>query len=198
MVTPYITKEEIRLRLSGINASNATDELLEEICIEVTDVVNMELGFEFDGYTEGERVVFGYNTPYLTLPAHNAGTITEVRWGSSEGSLLTDWVAQADGTLLRNAAAFFQPPYYPSTAGWGAGAYVITGEWGFGAPPPSIKKVCLELAINTWRAKDKGLYTDIIGVEGGGGIRYIGGFNNQQQHILDNVKAKYLGGVVFA
>jgi hypothetical protein len=55
-----------------------------------------------------------------------------------------------------------------------------------------VKEVALEIAVNIWRSKDKGLWTDIIGVEsGGGGIRFIGGLTNQQKAILDAVKAQY-------
>lgn len=200
MTEPYITPEDIRMRLTNIGAGATIDARLEEWCIEVTDVVNTELGFAFEDYSTEERVVFAYGTPYLFLPPHAFGSVTSVVMGA-DGAILTDWQELPDGTLRLTSAGAYINSFYPypyADTLWGIGGYTITADWGYGEVPASVKKVCAELATNTERTKDKGLFTDIIGVEGGGAIRYIGGFTKEQQHILDNIKAKYAGGVVFA
>ena len=45
--------------------------------------------------------------------------------------------------------------------------------------------------MNIWRSKDKGSFTDGIGVEGGGAVRFIGGLTKQLQMILQNIVDRY-------
>lgn len=187
MVIPYITPADIRMRLTNIGAGVAVDARLAEWCIEVTDVVNTELGFSFDGYdADTERILFSFGLPYLYLPPHLVGSVTAVVWGQ-DTTPLTDWQELTDGKIQRTLTGDY--PRYPYA--WGTGYYTVTADWGYGEAPPAVKKVCAELATNTERTKDKGLFTDIIGIEGQGGLRYIGGFTKEQQHILNRIKAKY-------
>jgi hypothetical protein len=48
--------------------------------------------------------------------------------------------------------------------------------------------VCLELAVNIWRGKDRGMWTETIGVDGEGGLRFTGGMTSQQRSILRAAK----------
>jgi hypothetical protein len=57
--------------------------------------------------------------------------------------------------------------------------------------------VCLELAANIWRAKDKGMFTDAIGVDpvgqatGGGGIAYGQMFTRTQRATVEAVRSAF-------
>jgi len=92
------------------------------------------------------------------------------------------WEATSSGSLYR-------------ASGWGGAVwgdlprYRVTAVWGYGpTPPDSVVQLTLELAVNIWRSRDKGGFTEIVGVEGSGGIRQIAGLNTQQQMILESLR----------
>ncbi len=199
-MTAYVIPEDMRLYLDKVPTGGPADELLDLIGVRATDIVDTYLGFSFDGYTTEGRVVFGIvGSPYLYLPAHAAGSVTGVLLGTGTDAL-TDWSEQSDGSLLRtNISGIYGSSYLAGQPwGWGGYGYTITADWGYGDPPEAVKEVALEIAINIYRSRDKGLYTDVIGVEGSGGIRYIGGLTKQQADILKRVQDKYAGSVVFS
>jgi hypothetical protein len=54
--------------------------------------------------------------------------------------------------------------------------------------PDQVVEVVLELAVNIWRSRDKGGFSEMVGVEGGGAIRAVSGLTKQQQATLENVR----------
>ena len=64
-----------------------------------------------------------------------------------------------------------------------------------GANPMELKRgidqaveVVLELAVNIWRSRDKGGFSEVVGAEGGGAIRAVAGLTKQQQATLENLR----------
>lgn len=185
-----VTRDDVKLRLEQLADTAEHDTLLDAICTEIEDVITLYLGFSFAGYgTPTTKTVYGTGTPYLMLPPHEPASITLV---VSEGSTsaLTGYVEDEDGTLYFTG----YPPY--SGYGWYQGQrYTVTAEWGYGDPPDSIKKVAIEMACAAFRERDKAYSSDVIGVEGAGGmaIGYKGALLKQHKMILDLTKRRYLG-----
>lgn len=185
-----VTKADVKLRLEQLATSTEHDALLDRICTEIEDVITLYLGFSFDGYgTATTKTVYGTGTPFLTLPPHNPSSITLV---TSEGSTsaITGYTEDEDGTLYFTSYS----PY--SSYGWYQGQrYTVTAEWGYGDPPDSIKKVAVEMACAAFRERDKAYSSDVIGVEGAGGmaIGYKGALLKQHEMILRLTKRRYLG-----
>ena len=61
----------------------------------------------------------------------------------------------------------------------------MTARWGYGPAPDEIEQVTLELAVNMWRSKDKGGFTDVVGVEGQGSIRAVAHLTSGQKAVLE-------------
>jgi hypothetical protein len=178
-----------------VTIAPATDALLQLCLDRATDIVRGAMRsllddstFDYAAYTTEARLVRGYDSSYLRLPPHDLGTATLVEYqsGSNPSSytaLTADqWEQTATGALYRSA-------------GWGGGIsgddprYRVTASWGYGpTPPAAIAELVLELAVNIYRTKDSGGYTDVIGVEGAGAIRQVSGLNRQQQMVLENLR----------
>jgi hypothetical protein len=47
------------------------------------------------------------------------------------------------------------------------------------------------VAVNIWRSKDRGLYSEIQGAEDGGSVRYIGGLTTTQHMMVLNITRRY-------
>ena len=68
------------------------------------------------------------------------------------------------------------------------GRYRVTAAWGYGPDVPSaIEQLTLELAVNIWRSRDKGGFSEIVGADGGGAVRQVARLNKQQQATLQNI-----------
>jgi hypothetical protein len=174
----------------------ATDSVLQDCLDRATDIVRNALRslladptFDYAAYgVAATKIVRGYDSYYLHLPAYDlmSATLVEYQSGSNPSSytsLTSDqWEAQADGRLYR-------------ASGWGGGIagdyprYRITAVWGYGPTPPlAIEQLTLELAVNIWRSRDKGGFTELVGTEGQGAIRQIAGLNKQQAMTLENLR----------
>lgn len=174
----------------------ATDSVLQDCLDRATDIVRSAMRslladplFDYAAYgVASTKIVRAFDSYYLRLPAYSLGTVTLVEYqsGSNPSTYTTltsdQWEAQADGRLYR-------------AAGWGGGIasdyprYRITAVWGYGpTPPDAIEQLTLELAVNIWRSRDKGGFTEIVGVNGSGGIKQIAGLNKQQQMTLENLR----------
>lgn len=199
-----ITVEQLGDYLEQVDTT-ADATLLEAVIGRAESIVDEYLGFTFAGYdaTATERVITAYGTSVLVLPPHEAGSVTQV---TLEGSttLLTDWTEDStSGNLTFEGWLPFGSSTYGLAWGafspfgyWGPGRYAVTAKWGYGTAPAALEEVCLELAVNIWRGRDKGMWADVIGVEGSGGLRFTGGVTNQQRAILDSIREKYTGGSV--
>jgi len=81
--------------------------------------------------------------------------------------------------------------YLYRPGGWPRARYAATARWGYGEPPAAIVEVTLQVAVNLWQARQAGQFSDIVGVEGGGGVGYARALTNQQRMIIDDVRLRY-------
>lgn len=184
-----ITAADIREYLDAQQATptNVPSALLEKIAERAQDMVYSALGFEFAAYgaTTTTKNVFGSGSPILYLPAHEAGSVTTVTpYGSS--SAITGWIEQADGSLYLTG-------HNPrAIGGWVENYnYTVTAKWGYGPVPDDVTQVMLEIAVNIFRGRGKGMFESAIGETGAGQIRFIGGVTSQQRAVLNAVRRKY-------
>lgn len=189
----YASLIDIHRLLPQIEDTAENNVLLQSCLSRATDIVRgtmraMLADKEFDYTTWGvasTKIVRGHVGSYLTLPPHQAGTATLVEYQSGTNpatysTLADQWLAEGE-------------QLYRST-GWGGYSplrYRVTAVWGYGpTAPESVVQVVLELSVNFWRGKDKAMYTDTIGVDGQGSVKYIGGITNLQRQIIENVCAQ--------
>lgn len=121
---------------------------------------------------------------YLKPPIHQAGSITAVKTIPRPGAPIADeddvdeWT-QRDGYLILGSM-------------WaGRQWYRITAVFGYGPAPAAAQQLALEVAVNIWRSKDRGLYSEIQGAEDGGSVRYIGGLTATQRMMALNITRRY-------
>ncbi len=185
-----IVKADVKLFLDQIGTEY--DSLLDVICTEVQDMIELDLGFTFGGYTSATTVTaYGNGTPWLILPPHQAGTITSVYaepHSGGTGTNIVGWAEQPNGNLYFSG-------YYPGGYGFGPYRYTVTGNFGYGtAWPAAVKEVATEVAVNIFKERTKGAFSDVIGVEGSGGevvAAYKGAFTKRQRYVLDMTRRKY-------
>jgi hypothetical protein len=185
VTTGYVTVPDLRFMLSQVEQSVATDIWFAQIIAAAERIVNDALGFTFADYgvTPTTKRVRAEKSRYLKLPPYKYGSITsivKVNGVTPETTQVTDWEETEDKFHLYRDAYWTQNQRYE-----------VTAIWGYGPAPESIKQLVKELSVNIWRSSDKGLFTEIIGADGGGQIRYIGGLNTQQRMVVTNVRAKF-------
>ena len=122
---------------------------------------------------------------WLHLPPYQAGTITSVAsYDATEALTSADYDVNADDTH-----------YLYNDDAWTHKRYRVTAKWGYGTPPAALVEVALQVAVNLWRSKDRGLYTDVIGVEAGPGggtvVGYQGALTNQQKLVIAAIRGDY-------
>lgn len=191
MAAPYISEVELQEYLDQTQGKPEVRGPLIRIIARACSIIDEYLNFGFADYptTASDVTVYSYGDPVMRLPAHQLGSITAVKDAAGNTIASTSYSESADGSLQYGGVQAFGWPYANiAVGGWPPGRYVVTAKWGYGPAPDAIKEVALELAVNIWRGKDRGLWTDVIGVEGQGGLRYTGMINNQQRAILDRVK----------
>ena len=168
----------------------ATDDTLQLCLDNATDTVRTTMrsmladpAFDYVAYTSASTaIVRGHGGQYLSIGAHQIGSVTIVAFESgSNPSAFTalsadEWEEQADGRLYR-------------AVGWASSGtntrYQITANWGYGATVPgAIQEVTLELAVNIWRSRDKGGFSETIGVDGQGATRQVAGLTKLQMQVL--------------
>jgi hypothetical protein len=187
----YATTTNLRAYLPQVATGTTNDALLQAALDRAEGIIDEALGFSFAAYgssTSTKDIQAPGNVGHwLDLPYYKASSLTAVSLISGRGltgestTAITEYEEESDQRL-----------YY--AYGWTPGAwYRVTAIWGYGAAPNSIVEVELELAVNIWRGKDRGMFSDVIGAEGGGAVGYARALTNQQKMILDNVRSKYLG-----
>ena len=175
------------LTATGASIALAADDLLQDCLDRATDMIRQALramladpGFDWTAWPAASTaIVRGYSTGYLPLPPHQAGSVTLVEYMSTSNpaayAAVPDQWLQEDGSLYR-------------AGGWTQGRYRVTAAWGYGPDVPSaIEQLTLELAVNIWRSRDKGGFSEIVGADGGGAVRQVAGLNKQQQATLQNI-----------
>lgn len=196
----------------AVTVAPTTDGLLQACLDRATGMIDEVLQpIRFTGYSAPEaRLIPGFGGTALWLPPHESGSVSAVSLG---GTAITDYTyVGADGGPTayldrRSGWATTLPgrtwEWWLAQAplGWPhdrdawvfgrtgiSGAYSVTARWGYGDPPASVEELCLELAVNIWRGRDRGMFTEVIGAEGGAMLRYTGALNKSQQAILQGVK----------
>lgn len=184
----FVTVGDLRQYLAQINRltpadASANDALLQAILDRAQSIVDGALGFTYAGYTAAaSRSILSYGGNYLELPPYRLGSITSVMMG---GTTYTDYTITPRGNLYRAAGWATWGTWGPPSWWW----VDVTAEWGYGDPPASIVEVVLELAVNLWRGKDRGMFTEVVGTESGGAVVVpLGGLNKNQREIVENVK----------
>jgi hypothetical protein len=194
-----VTVADVLEVLDQVDQGNGEyDVLLADLCARAQDTVELYLGFTFDGYTTATTaVVYGKGTPWLTLPPHEAGSITHVTIEPASGgtaSDITGWAEQSDGSIYLLGYAPDGRGWYPMTR------YVVTANFGYGTDwPEAVRQVGIELVINMFKERTKGMFSDVIGVDTDGGTTAVGytrAWTNRQKDILDRTKRKYRGLVI--
>lgn len=180
----YASVDRLRTYLSQVPDTNDTSVLLQDCLDRATGIVRDALAaaladasFAYAAWgAASTQIVRGWPTLYLALPPHQAGTVTLVEYQSTSNPAAYSTVADA---WLEEGGRLYR------AGGWGQERYRVTAVWGYGPVPAAIEELTLELAVNVFRARDKGGFTDIVGVAGG--IRHIAGLNRQQAMIVENV-----------
>ena len=81
-------------------------------------------------------------------------------------------------------------------AGWAGLRYTVTAQWGLGRPTPAITELTLEVAVNLWRGKDRGMFQEIQGSPTSGAtIRFIGGLTKEQKDLIAKERKRLTDGV---
>lgn len=188
------------------------DALLQQCLDDATGLIDPILQpIRFLGYTAPEaRLVPGVGGDTLYLPPHQPGSVSAVALG---GAAVSGWSALPSEPDLP-IEHLYRPAGWAHTApsrtwddvlrraplGWPYtrddlafvdgvhGGYAVTARWGWGDPPQAVVELCKELAVNIWRGRDRGMFTEVIGAEGGAMLRYTGALNKSQQVILQGVK----------
>lgn len=202
----YASTDQLRGYLKQIPAdvapSTTNDDLLQAVLDRSTSMVNDALGFAGVGgafatwaTAATTRDVRGEGGEWLYPPSYQPDSVDTVSEVYSKGltsettHAVTDWAeeeaSQAPGGRLYRSG------------GWGDRAwYRIGAIWGYGPAPNSIVEVTLELAVNLWRAKDAGRFSNVVGVEGGGAVGYEKALTPQQQMVVLNVARRFgFGGI---
>jgi hypothetical protein len=162
-----------------------TDALLTDILDRATDAIDQILEFSFGVYPDASaKKIMSLPARTLALPPHDPATAPTVAWNGQSITDFTHIVERKRGYLLREA-------------GWPRGPLDVTAKWGYGPAPKAIEEVALELAVNIWRAKDRGLFSDAIGVDGvgtnvgGGSVAYSGALTSHQRMVINSIKRSY-------
>lgn len=177
----YGTLEELRQKLDQVEDTEETDAALEDTLTNATAMVRQTLRaglahptFDFAAATSGTKIVRSYGGVFLSVPVHVAGSVSLIEAMSSTDPL--DYTTISDEWVEDEAGLIYRP------AGWPIdGRYRVTANWGYGTVPDDIKEITLELAVNLWRSKDKGGFTEMIGTEGDGAIRVVGALTRDQK-----------------
>ena len=187
----YATLEQLRESLTQLRQDTPVDNMLTAMLEEAASIIDGALGFSYlpveqdwTDVTATARHVRAEASEWFHLPPYQQGSITAL--ALYQGAAVTDY----------EEAWWAGRFYLYRLEGWRGDRYTITAKWGFGPAPESIRRLNIELAVNIWRTKDKGSFTEIVGVEGSGGIRYIGGLNAQQKMIIQNEQRKFREPVV--
>lgn len=186
----YITAADIKAYLPQSAALDTG--LLTTIADRATAIVDTALGFRYGTAAASARTVYGTGTPYLLLPTDTVfGSVTSVSGpaGLTVPSYTVDGRTLIALDSLGNQVSVYPAPFYSDPdygrPHWARGVpYVVNATFGAGAVPADIVQVTLEVAINIWRSKDKGSFTDVIGPDGVAGTRFVGGLTNQQRAIV--------------
>lgn len=181
-----VTVNDLRAYLGQVPLGANEDAILQAVIDRAWSIVVQFLGYEYGAYgAASAKTVVNSGGQYLYLPPHNPGSITSVVNQGGTAISASDWDEDEYGHLYLVAANFWYDwGQYNTSPSWPRGRYTVTAAWGYGTAPASVSQVTLELAVNMWRGKDRGLWSEAIGVDGSGALRFTGGLTNQQKAVL--------------
>lgn len=172
------------LAASGATIAPTTNSLLQSCLDRATETVRGQMRalladptFDWAAWPSAStKIVTGVPGEYLYLPSHQAASVSLVEYMSATNPVayttITDQWLEEDGRLWR-------------AAGWLPQRYRVTAAWGYGPTVPAqAAEVVLELAVNIWRSRDKGGFSEVVGVEGSSAMRVVAGLTKQQQATL--------------
>lgn len=189
----------LTLQANGLTGGTAPDVTIEpwtdqvlQLCLDnATDIIKRTMralladgAFDYAAYAAAAPVVVrGNGGQFLSIPAHQIGSVSAVAFESGSvpaafTALSSDeWDETPDGKLYR-AIGWATDTTYPTR-------YQITAVWGYGPDAPgTIVETTLELAVNIWRTRDRGGFTDTVGVTGQGQTMHVAGLTNLQRQGL--------------
>jgi hypothetical protein len=192
----YVTVTQLKAhklyQLVGENATNEHDGAIQQAIDAASAYIDRRLGYSFGTATAaaGARVLYGSGSDFLPLPGdYVAGSVTSV---TSAYATPPTYVERNGYLVVDRGGVSGQGRYvglYPAgTSGWLPGvAYTVNATYGYtvGAVPEDIKEACFELAVRIFRARDAG-YSDVVGVDGAGGVGYNGAEPAFVKKILDS------------
>lgn len=202
MVATLVTPADIKLyldQIAGAPTSVIDPALLTTVCNRAEAIVVRALGFSFQDYadiTPDTREAYGTGTPWLSIQPHQQGSVTAVMYDGTSSPVGAIWTEDSDGNLyITGSAPFGGYGFWGHDRNWARARYMVTATYGYGTAPDDIKEVALELAINILKERDKGMFSDVVGVEGGGAVAvgYKGAFTARQKYIINAVKRQYAG-----
>lgn len=195
----YCTASEIYEYLQQVPVTVGNTTLLGKLADRATAIIDRALGFSYAAYpgSTSAKTIYHDGGSELRLPPYQSGSLASVYLGTvASGSLVTstDYETLTNGNLLLVTGSGYNPYGYRP---WYRGMYTVTAKWGYGEVPADVKEVAIELSVNIWRERDKGAFSDVIGVEGSGDIAvgYAGALTNRQKMILNNVKRQYVAAI---
>jgi hypothetical protein len=196
------TRAELYAYLQQVAVNVVNDALMDDVLARATSIVEQAVEHEYSvgGSPQLTTVeVYSYGSPYLMIPVHS-GAVTSVVGPDGVVVPSTYYTEQSNGTLYPVAGAGSPVWWSPSrpypTYMWAAGRYLVTADFGPSAAPDAIVQVTLEVAVNIWRSRDKGSWTDVVGVDGSGGVRFVGGLTKSQQGIIETERRRLRPGIV--
>lgn len=201
-VTSYATVSDFREYLKQVSSSTdlkspTSDDSLQRIlnrAASVCDDANVGLGFHWVDYatTATERLVPGYHSEFLPLPPHEPGSVTQVSLqGAPLGS--AEWTITPDGGLRRVYSVGWWDTRPREAWTWGGYYWGVTAKWGHGPVPDSLVECNLEIAVNIWRSKDAGRFTNVVGAADGGAVGYEGALPPLVKTVLQGLKEQITG-----
>jgi hypothetical protein len=177
----------------SVQIEPATDDLLQVCLDRASGMIDEVLGFSFLSAGESTpapsaRIVQAepYTSrtlllPPLTPPITSVNRLVGLGTTSEMTEAITGYTLLPDGRTLYlermwEAEAFYQ----------------ITAAWTYGPAPETIVQLCLELAVNIWRGRDRGLWAEVLGASDGGTLRYLGGLNATQRTLIRAVRRRFV------
>jgi hypothetical protein len=189
----YATTDQLYAYLDQLDDTDAAQtallaDILDRATAKVDRYLRTSIGdpaFTFATYPAAStKIVASYGGVMLGIPAHEPGSVTLVEYQSASDPVtwatITDpWEEYPDGQVYRAYGWGYQYGYIPLR-------YRVTAVYGYGPVPDDIESITLNLAVNIFRSKTKGGFTEIIGNEGGGGMRVVAAFTKDDLQTLDD------------
>lgn len=192
MVTVARAREYLDKIPTGAEADAKLGNFLasaEQIVVDALGWSFFDDGAAWDDVAPSQKRIRAEQSRHFKLPPYNYGSIT---------SLVTISGTTVGTSEITDYEETEQRFYLYRDVGWGGLRYAVTAQWGYGPAPESIVALVCELTVNEWRSKDKGGFSEMVGVDpvgektGGGAMKFVAGLNPLQKQVVRNVRAQYV------